>query len=169
ALAGGRIVHRLLQGLPDIPPERRMTAARRHLVGAADFSEVEREALIDEAMALLDHPVFAPLFAPDTRAEIPIVGRIARAGKPALVVSGQIDRLAVTPAAVLIADYKTDRSAPRRLEDVPPAYVAQLALYLAGLRQVYPDREVRAALVWTETPELMELPAAVLDTALHGL
>src|SRR5262249_46382422 len=169
ALARGRIVHRLLQGLPDIPPERRMTAARRHLVGAADFSEVEREAMIDEAMALLDHPVFAPLFALSTRAEIPIVGRIARAGKPALMVSGQIDRLAVTPGAVLIADYKTDRLAPRCHEDVPPSYVAQLALYRGVLRQLYPDREVRAALVWTETADLMELPAAVLDAALGAL
>jgi ATP-dependent helicase/nuclease subunit A len=169
ALARGRIVHRLLQGLPDIPPERRMTAARRHLAGAADFSEAEREAMIAEAMALLDHPVFAPLFAPGTRAETPIVGRIARAGRPALIVSGQIDRLAVTPGAVLVADYKTDRPAPRRREDVPPAYVVQLALYRAVLRQLYPDRQVRAALVWTATPELMELPAAVLDAALDAL
>jgi ATP-dependent helicase/nuclease subunit A len=169
ALARGRIVHRLLQGLPDIPLERRMTAARRHLAGAADFSEAEREAMIAEAMALLDHPVFATLFAPGTRAEIPVVGRIARAGKPALTVSGQIDRLAVTPAAVLIADYKTDRPAPRQREEVPPAYIAQLALYRAVLRQLYPDREVRAALVWTETPEVMELPAAVLDAALDAL
>jgi ATP-dependent helicase/nuclease subunit A len=169
ALARGRVVHRLLQGLPDIPPERRTAAARRHLAGAADFTEAEREAMIVEAMALLDQPAFAPLFAPGTRAEIPIVGRVARIGKPSLIVSGQIDRLAVTPAAVLIADYKTDRPAPQLREDVPPAYVAQLALYRALLRQLYGDREVRAALVWTNTPALMELPAAVLDTALDAL
>jgi ATP-dependent helicase/nuclease subunit A len=169
ALARGRIVHRLLQGLPDIPSERRVAAARRHLAGAAEFTDAEREALIAEAMALLDDPAFAPLFAPGTRAEIPIVGRIERAGKAALMVSGQIDRLAVTSEAILIADYKIDRPAPRRLNDVPMAYVTQLALYRAVLRQLYGDREVRAALIWTEVPALIELPAKALDDALAAL
>jgi ATP-dependent helicase/nuclease subunit A len=169
ALARGRIVHRLLQGLPDIPPERRIAAARRHLARVAEFMEVEREEMIAEAMALLDDPTFAPLFAPGTRAEIPIVGRIARVGKAALMVSGQIDRLAVTRDAILIADYKTDRPAPQRLIDVPRAYVTQLALYRAVLRQLYGGREVRAALLWTEVPALIELPTGALDAALAAL
>ena len=67
---------------------------------------------------------------------------------------------------MLIADFKTNRPAPRRIEDVPPAYVAQLALYRAVLAKLYPDRAVRAALVWTEVPDLMELSAAALDAAL---
>jgi ATP-dependent helicase/nuclease subunit A len=169
AMARGRFVHRLLQGLPDIAPERRADAARRHLAGAADFTAAERAAMIAEAMTVLDDPVFAPLFAAGTRAEIPIVGRIARDQKPALAVSGQVDRLAVTPAAILITDYKTDRPAPRRIEDVPRAYLAQLALYRGVLRRLYPDREVRAALVWTDVPDLVELPGALLDAAFAAL
>jgi ATP-dependent helicase/nuclease subunit A len=35
------------------------------------------------------------------------------------------------------------------------------------LRRVYPGRPVRAALLWTETTELMELPAISLDEALE--
>jgi ATP-dependent helicase/nuclease subunit A len=169
ALARGQIVHRLLQGLPDVPPERRLAAARRHLAGTAEFTEAEREEMIAEAVALLDDPTFAPLFAPGTRAEIPIVGRLARAGKAALMVSGQIDRLAVTPDAILIADYKTDRPAPQRIADIPPSYVTQLALYRAVLRQLYGDRKVRAALVWTEVPAVVELSPDALDAALAAL
>src|SRR5262249_52303999 len=52
ALARGRIVHRLLQGLPDVAPDRRIVAARRHLAGAADFTEAEREEMIAETMTL---------------------------------------------------------------------------------------------------------------------
>jgi ATP-dependent helicase/nuclease subunit A len=169
AMARGHVVHRLLQGLPDIPPGRRAEAARRHLARAVGFTEAEGAAIITEVIRLIDDPVFAPLFAAGTRAEIPIVGRIARDGKPPLIVSGQVDRLAVTPAAILVADYKTDRPAPRRLEEVPPSYVAQLALYRAALRQLYGDREVRAALVWTDVPEVVELPGAMLDAALAAL
>ncbi len=81
-------------------------------------------------------------------------------------VSGQIDRLAVTQSFVLIADFKTNRPAPRRIEDVPPAYVSQLALYRAVLTKLYPDKPVRAALIWTEVPDLMELSGEVLDAAM---
>jgi ATP-dependent helicase/nuclease subunit A len=84
-----------------------------------------------------------------------------------VTVSGQVDRLSVTQAAVLIGDFKTNREPPRRIEDVPPAYVHQLALYRALLRKLYPDRPVRAALVWTEVPDLMELSEALLDRALE--
>jgi ATP-dependent helicase/nuclease subunit A len=44
--------------------------------------------------------------------------------------------------------------------------VEQLALYRVLLRRIYPDRPVRAALVWTDVPDLMEIPAAMLDLAL---
>jgi len=84
-----------------------------------------------------------------------------------VTVSGQVDRLSVTQAAVLIGDFKTNREPPRRIEDVPPAYVRQLALYRALLRKLYPDRPVRAALVWTEVPDLMELSEALLDRDLE--
>ena len=33
------------------------------------------------------------------------------------------------------------------------------------MRKLYPDRTVRAALIWTETPEIMEIPGPRLDAA----
>ena len=42
----------------------------------------------------------------------------------------------------------------------------QLALYRAVLALLYPGRTLRAALVWTTGPNLMEVPAAALDAAL---
>ena len=75
----------------------------------------------------------------------------------------------VTDEAVLIVDYKTNRDAPRRPEETPQAYVVQLALYRAALAQLYPGKPVRAALVWTDVPDLMEIFPAALDAALAGL
>jgi ATP-dependent helicase/nuclease subunit A len=71
----------------------------------------------------------------------------------------------VTKDQVLIADFKTNRM-PGRIDEVPGAYVRQLAAYRAVLQKLYPDRPVRAALVWTEGPDLMELSADLLDRAL---
>jgi ATP-dependent helicase/nuclease subunit A len=84
-------------------------------------------------------------------------------------ISGKIDRLAVTPEKVSIVDYKTNRPAPAGLAEVPPAYVLQLALYRALLQPLYPGREVTAALLFTEAPRLIELPAAAMDDALARL
>ena len=116
-------------------------------------------------MRVLDDARFCELFAAGSRAEVPIVGKLSLGGE-AVRVSGQVDRLAVTKTAVLIGDFKTDRMPPRRIEDVPPSYVRQLAHYRAVLMRLYPDRAVRAALVWTEAPDLMELSAESLERAL---
>jgi len=75
----------------------------------------------------------------------------------------------VTDDAVLIADYKTNRPAPKRFEDVPPAYIRQLALYRAVLSQLYPDKTIRAALLWTDVPDLMEIPASAMDRELAAV
>jgi ATP-dependent helicase/nuclease subunit A len=83
-------------------------------------------------------------------------------------VSGQIDRLAVSDDAVLIADFKTDRLPPARVEEAPQSYVRQLALYRAVLERLYPGRPIRAALVFTEIPVLMEISPAMLEAALQA-
>jgi ATP-dependent helicase/nuclease subunit A len=83
-----------------------------------------------------------------------------------MVVTGPIERLVVTQAEVLIVDYKTSHAPPQTPGESPAAYVRQLALYRQVLRQVYPDKTVRAALLWTEAPEIMELPPSLLDAEL---
>ncbi len=73
-----------MQALPDIPADRRQDAAERYLANAAaDFVEAERAAMAKQALAILDDKNFAELFAPGSRAEVPIVGRIARTGAEA--------------------------------------------------------------------------------------
>jgi ATP-dependent helicase/nuclease subunit A len=117
-------------------------------------------------LGLLADARFAPLFAAGSRAEVPIVGRLHRPGRPDVLVSGQIDRLVVTADEVLIADYKTNQVVPENPQAAPQAYLEQLALYRAVLGMIYPGRTVRAALVWTEGPDLMEFSASALDAAL---
>lgn len=167
ALQRGMLVHRLLQSLPDIAAERRRDAALAYLARNADgWSEDEQKALAEGALALIADPRFAPVFAPGSRAEVSIVGRLERPGQPKALVSGQIDRLVVTPSEVLIVDFKTNHAPPSLPEEAPRGYVRQLALYRAVLRKLYPQLPVRAALLWTETPELMEISAPALDTEL---
>ena len=165
ALRRGRLIHRLLESLPALPESERASIGAAYLAAfAADMDEAARIALLEEVMAVMQDPAFAPVFVAGSCAEVEIVGRVARASGEAAV-AGRVDRLAVTPTQVLIVDYKTNRPAPERLDDVPEAYVAQLALYRTILRRLYPGRAVTAALLWTERPALMAIPAAALDSA----
>ncbi len=70
---------------------------------------------------------------------------------------------------MLIIDYKTNRAAPSKVEDVAPVYLYQLAAYRLALQEIYPGKPVRAALLWTEVPQIMEIPQAILDTYAAGL
>jgi ATP-dependent helicase/nuclease subunit A len=161
AIERGRLVHRLLQSLPEIAPERRREIGGRYLEAVAtEWPEADRAALLDEVLRILADPGFAPVFAPGSRAEVEIAGRIGAA-----TLSGRIDRLAVTAERVLVVDYKTNRPAPESLADAPHDYVMQLALYRAVLRRLYSGKPVAAAILWTDRPALMEVPAAILDAA----
>ena len=168
ALQRGTLVHRLLQSLPDVAPDRRQTAALTYLArNAGGWTDDERGTLADQLMALIGDPRFQPVFSAGSRAEVSIVGRLDRPGRP--LISGQIDRLVVTPDEVLIVDYKTNHAPPGRAAEAPSGYVRQLALYRAVLQKLYPGRPVRAALLWTETPELMEISAPALDAQLASI
>jgi ATP-dependent helicase/nuclease subunit A len=170
AMERGRIVHRLMQSLPDIPPERRAAAIEHFLLRTArDFSPAERGEIARQVSAILDNKTFAEIFAPGSRPEVPIVGRIRRDGAEPLEVAGQVDRLSIAGDTVLIADYKTDGVVPQTLEDVPPRYVIQLALYRAVLGRIYAGKTIRAALVFTGGPLFLEVPAKAMDAALDAV
>ena len=69
----------------------------------------------------------------------------------------------------VLVDFKTNRPAPARIEDADPAYVLQMAVYAAVLGAVFPGRRIEAALVWTDGPRLMPVPAAAMAGALQLL
>ncbi len=150
-------MHALLQHLPDLPAESRTAAAHAYAARPGHRLDDPAEAAA-QALAVLTTPGLAELFGPGSRAEQPVSGVVH--GR---VVSGQVDRLAVTPGRILIADYKTTRTPPDRAEDVPVMYLRQMAAYRAVLRLLYPDRPVTCVLIWTDGPCVMELPAALLD------
>ena len=155
----GRIIHRLLQTLPELPAGEREAAATRFLARSVHrLDEKSRDDIRREALAVLSHPDWAPLFAEGSVAEAPIVGRVGNR-----VLSGQIDRLRVTEDQVLIIDYKTNRPPPLKAEETPTIYLRQMAAYRAALSALYPGRPVKCALLWTDGPRLMELPEQLLN------
>ena len=164
----GDLIHLLLERLPEIAIADRPDAAARLLARERDLSDEQRAEMIAAAFKVLEDARFNAVFGPGSRPEIALTGGAETLG-PGVVINGRIDRLVVTPERVLVIDYKTNRPPPQRIEDADPAYILQMATYVAVLKRLYPDRPVEAALVWTDGPDLMAVPQALMDAALAGL
>jgi ATP-dependent helicase/nuclease subunit A len=160
----GQLIHALLQHLPALPAEHRRDAAIRflHRPGHGEPAP-EAERIADEVLAVMAHPDLAPLFGPDSRAEVPLTGVVADS-----VIGGLVDRLVVLPDLVLVADFKTNRRPPVRVEDTPVLYLRQMASYRAVLRAIFPGRPVRCALIWTREARVAMLPDESLDSHQPG-
>jgi len=162
----GRLLHELLRHLPALPPGERAQAAHRFLAQPGHgLAADEIESWAAEALAVTEAPGHAALFAEGSRAEVPLIGTVTTR-RGSFTVSGQVDRLAVTEREVLIVDYKTNRPPPDATTGVALAYRRQLALYRALLAEIYPSHTVRAFLLWTATPKLMEIDAKTLDESM---
>ncbi len=167
----GVLIHRLLERLPELPPERRIDAATRWLDRqAADLSEETRAEMAQAAIRVLMDPECADLFAPEALAEVSFSATVG-----ARVVAGTVDRLHLGDAAtgdpIRIVDFKTARRPPEDFAEIPPAYLRQMAAYACALEAIHPGREVEALLLYTHAPRIFAIPAEVLareKAALRG-
>src|SRR5690606_10559757 len=154
----GVLIHRLLERLPDVPVERREEQASAWLARhAAELPEVERAEILARVSAVLAEPAWAELFSPAALAEVPLAATV-----DGQVIAGTADRLLIAPDRVLVADFKTARRPPPSLAEVPLSTLRQMGAYAAALGAIYPGRRVEAALLYTQTPLLIALPAELL-------
>ncbi|MGL4240285.1 MAG: PD-(D/E)XK nuclease family protein, partial [Beijerinckiaceae bacterium] len=164
----GDLIHLLFQHLPDLPPERRASAGAalaQARYGGLD-ADVRAEAL-EGALRLLGDARWASLFSQEARAEVDIAGKVEVGGR-LVDVAGRIDRLLISPDAVTILDYKTGQP-PSDLGSVARSHLRQLAVYRALVMDLYPERHVRTAILWTAAPEIVVLEPEALKSALREL
>jgi ATP-dependent helicase/nuclease subunit A len=155
----GQLIHALLQHLPDLPASLRRQAAVQFLDKPANGLQAgEAGRIADEIITVLAHPDLVALFGSGSRAEVPLTGVVGNS-----VVGGLVDRLVVLPDRVLVADFKTNRRTPVRIEDTPVLYLRQMASYRAVLRSIFPDKAVRCVLIWTREAKVAILPDEMLD------
>jgi len=155
ALRGSHL-HALFERLPAVPAEARRGAGDdwlRQSAGVAD--DGERTALVDDALRVIEDPMFADLFGPDALAEAPLTAVLP----DGTVVSGTVDRLLVTADAVRVVDFKTGRAVPASSAAIPAAYMRQMRAYAAALAVIFPGRAVEAALLFTSGPRLFAVDA----------
>jgi ATP-dependent helicase/nuclease subunit A len=164
----GTLTHALLEHLPTLPQASWAAAAQAFIASrAAQLPASVRKAIVAEALAVLRDPAFAALFGPHARAEVAIAAEIPhpRGLGPALRLNGKIDRLVREKDGILIVDYKTNRPPPTDPAHVAETYLLQLAGYRLAVGRIFSQTHVRAAILWTDGPRIMEIPAKMLDEA----
>ena len=138
--------------------QRREAAVRYLRRPSLELLDAQIADWSEEVLAITNGDAFGALFAEGSRAEVAVTGLVGQ-----FVVSGQIDRLVERENEVWIVDYKSNRPPPTDPAHVPESYRAQLAAYQAVLGGLYPGKEIRTFLLWTETPRLMEVPVSRAD------
>ncbi|MBR6663295.1 MAG: double-strand break repair helicase AddA, partial [Alphaproteobacteria bacterium] len=149
----GIIIHKLLQILPDTDKSKHYELAKKFVSHhGSTLSEYAQNQITSEVVSLLSDSRFSIFFGPDSKPEVPIMGEVE-----GQIISGQIDRLVITPQEVKILDYKTNRPAASNLKDVPLAYIKQLRAYRSLIQKIYPQKEVKTYILWTNTASIMEI------------
>lgn len=166
-LKRGRLIHSLLQYLPELPLAARHAAGAAFLASERELTKAQKAEMLKSAEAILNDPALAELFQPGGRAEAAVIGT-SRKLPDDLVINGRVDRLVVTPSRVLVIDFKTDQPAPDDVSEVAETYITQMAAYAAVLESAFPGREVVAVLCWTDGPKMMRIPPEMLSLSLNN-
>lgn len=152
------LIHSLLERLPAVPEHQRPEKAAYWLARrAATLSAKDRAEILAHALDVLSTPEFGAIFGPQALAEVPLAATVG-----GQVIAGTVDRLLVSETEVMVLDFKTARRPPQSVQEMPETTLRQMAAYVAALEAIYPGRPVRAAVIYTQTPQLIVLPEELM-------
>lgn len=150
-------IHRLLEWLTTPSPRTRaqlLAGLAREL--QCDAEDPELTEWLEEAQAVLQAPALSPLF--DTTAYARIYTEVPlQYYRDNALVDGVIDRLLVTATTAHIIDYKSHSIDAAEAETSAATYREQLQLYAEGVRRLWPERQVRASILFTHCRVLVNI------------
>ncbi len=149
-------IHRILELLRRAEDMRHLQQLARAI--APDWDEETVLQVVAQVAAL--HVREKWLWDYPRRAEVSISGTVTHAGI-SVAVSGQVDLIVETPEEIVLIDYKTAMHMPESAAEVPRKTLLQLKLYRDLLRELYPAKRIRPAIIWTHHTRLMWLDEAV--------
>ncbi|MEE2946347.1 MAG: double-strand break repair helicase AddA [Pseudomonadota bacterium] len=156
----GRQIHLLLEHLANEPEQRWSELAPRILRNAGE-GDAGWQDLLEEAARVLKASDLKDLFSENSLAEVSLTADL---GNQKL--HGTIDRLIVEDDRVIAVDFKTNAVVPESVSQTPEGLLRQMGAYAHALEQIYKNKDIECALLWTKTAQLMPLPRTLITKAL---
>jgi ATP-dependent helicase/nuclease subunit A len=157
----GQVMHRLLEFLPSIPQDYHRSLAAS-LLQSLSLPTLE-VGLDNKALTILNDKNFDFIFYnKNSIAEVNIAGYLEILGET-FFVSGKIDRLILEENEVIIIDYKTNKILPKTEADIKLSYLKQILTYRQLIKKIFPQKNIRIMLLWTEEKNLMEISPKFID------
>ena len=161
--ARGRVIHSLLQILPNYPKEKQWSVARKYLHKEhSDIGIEKQDEHIITALNVINSPCLHEIFSRNAFVEAPLNGTLNKNGRE-VEIMGRVDRLIVSKKEIIIADFKTNKRPPANFDDIPQAYKEQMSIYYELIKNIYPKHLIRSMLIWTEGPKIIQFPDSYLS------
>ncbi|MEP2782439.1 MAG: double-strand break repair helicase AddA [Pseudoruegeria sp.] len=163
ALQRGTQVHLLLEHLPQYEESNWNSAAKQIFLNE-DLPIDDLDDLLQEAKSVLNAPHLSHVFSDTALAEVDLTATISELADRRI--HGTVDRLIIAKDSVLVVDFKTNQLVPKQESEVPEGLLRQMGAYTEALSQIYPDRQIVPAILWTANASLMPLSHEVVREAL---
>lgn len=162
----GRQIHTLLEHLPRYPETQwQKLAASLFSHGENSADVIEISDLVAEVGSLIKSPHLEFLFNGSALAEVPITANLPELGQQRI--HGVVDRLVITDRSVTIVDFKSNAVTTDDPAQVPEGLLRQMGAYLSAVHQIYPNKDIKVAILWTKTGRFVEIPHDIVRSALQ--
>lgn len=148
----GNLIHNLFEFLLSLKSDDPNGAAMRWFERQQNEALWSANDIIKPVIKIITDKQYAHLFGSNSRSEVPIAAVVGD-----IVVNGRIDQLVVADDEIIALDYKTGSKVPENIDEIPTAYMRQMAHYAAALEVIFPNKKVQTALLYTHAPKLFML------------
>jgi ATP-dependent helicase/nuclease subunit A len=148
----GKLIHALFERIIGEDIESALLGAKAWLDRSNTETEINNDEIIAKIAAVLSNSDWAIFFGAQAQAEVPLAAVVGET-----VISGRVDRLVVEAGLVRVLDFKTGRKIPKSADELPVAYLRQMAHYVAALEAIFENHKVEASLLFTHAPQMLTL------------
>ncbi len=163
----GIALHALLEHLPKIGIEKRKKIGFLALEILLPNETEWHEELVEKALNILSSKEFAFIFGENSRSEVPFLFDAIKNDKK-ITIAGRIDRIIINDEKVIMVDFKSDKLVPKNQDLVPSSYMMQLGLYKLAGKKLFPEKQITAAILWTQGKKLILLDEKKLEKAVEN-
>ncbi|AMC13264.1 hypothetical protein RL73_00110 [Liberibacter crescens] len=166
SLRRGRMIHKLLQIIFDIPEED----SKKYILSYCNYNtrlwpKKESEKLISSFIDIIKYPSIPSSIEYTSCAEVSIAGKISFKNRD-FFVAGRVDRMFISEEKIFLLEYKTNHIFPKLQSEIPISHISQLSIYREVLKPLYPNKQFECLLIYTQEPKVFTLSNSQLENSL---